>query len=247
MLETAKSMIQIRLGKVVWTIAVISITLARLPFWLVYYTPRTLRQHPKWTYLQAIKHRLMRVFLYHSSLMEVRTPIKLEPGIEKDSFVKIEPARKNIYQGVLAESDIRPATTGGWWFPSPYIANIDDETRVVLYFHGGAFVLGEGRAYTRFPATTLAMNLKAKVFSLSYRLSSNPTCQFPARPPRRSDCLSASCRSQNRCQKHHYCWRFCRRQPRHRPFTVYRGQQGYPPAPTGGSDLQSLVGPCFCL
>lgn len=180
MFETAKSMIQSRLGKVVWTIAIISITLARLPFWLVYYAPRDLRQHPKWTYLQAIKHRLVRIFLYHSSLMEVRTPIELEPRVEKDRFAKIEPARKDIYQGVLADSNIRPAATGGLWFPSAYIAKVDDETRVVLYLHGGAFVLGEGQAYTLFPATTLATNLKAKVFSLSYRLSSNPNCQFPA-------------------------------------------------------------------
>lgn len=180
MLAAAKSVIQSRLGKVVWTIAVISITLVRLPFWLVYYAPRNLRQHPKWTYFQAIKHRLARVFLYHTSFLEVRTPIMLEPVAEKDRFVKIEPARKDIYQGVLAETDIKPAATGGWWFPSPYIADVDDETRVVLYFHGGAFVIGEGRADARFPATTLATNLKAKVFSLSYRLSSNPNCQFPA-------------------------------------------------------------------
>lgn len=113
MFEMAKGMIQSRLGKVVWTIGIISITLARLPFWLVYYAPRDLRQHPKWTCLQAIKHRLVRILLYHSSLMEVRTPIELEPGVEKDRFAKIEPARKDIYQGVLADSNIKPATTGG--------------------------------------------------------------------------------------------------------------------------------------
>lgn len=180
MFGTAKSMIQSRLGKVVWTVAVISITLARLPLWLVYYAPRNLRQHPKWTCLQAIRNRLVRILLYHSSLMEVQPPIGWEPGFEKDRFAEIEPAKKDIYQDVLADSNIRPATTVGWWFPSPYIAEVDAEMRVVLYFHGGAFVVGEGRADARFPATTLAKNLKAKVFSLSYRLSSNPNCQFPA-------------------------------------------------------------------
>lgn len=112
--------------------------------------------------------------------MEARPPIGWEPGFDKDRFAKIEPAKKDIYRGVLADSNISPATTEGWWFPSPYIARVDDETKVVLYFHGGAFVVGEGRADARFPATTLATNLKAKVFSLSYRLSSSRTCQFPA-------------------------------------------------------------------
>ncbi|KAK0513912.1 hypothetical protein JMJ35_003634 [Cladonia borealis] len=180
MFETAKGMIQSRLGKVVWTIAAISITLARLPFWLVYYSPQNLRQHPKWTYLQAIMHRVLRILLYHSALMEVQLPLLWEPEIQKDRFANIEPARKDIYQGVLADSNIKPATTGGWWFPSPYSAKVDEEMRIVLYFHGGAFVVGEGRADARFAATTLAVNLKAKVFSLSYRLSSTPTCQFPA-------------------------------------------------------------------
>ena len=180
MVGTAKSMVQSRLGKVVWTIAATSITLARLPLWLVYYAPRNLRQHPKWTYVQAIMHRLIRTLLYHSALMEVQAPILWEPEIEKDRFANIEPARKDIYQGVLADSNIKPATTGGWWFPSPYSAEVNGESRIVLYFHGGAFVVGEGRADASFAATTLAVNLKAKVFSLSYRLSSNTTWRFPA-------------------------------------------------------------------
>ena len=65
MFETAKSMIQSCLGKVVWTTAIMSIKLARLPFWLLYYATRNLRQHAKWTYLQAIKHRLVRILVYH--------------------------------------------------------------------------------------------------------------------------------------------------------------------------------------
>ena len=41
--------------------------------------------------------------------------------------------------------------------------------------------MGTGRmASSGFPAKTLATNLKASVLSISYRLSCNPNCQFPA-------------------------------------------------------------------
>ena len=159
----------------------ISAILAQLPFWLVVYALPQLRPHPKWTYLQAIKNRQVRSYVYHYSVMEVRTPLRLEPGAEKERFVRIEPSKKNIYRGVLAAADVKPDITGGTWFPSLYNLNSGHEKRVVLYCHGGAFVLGEGRpADCGFVLKQLSENLDADIFSLSYRLSSNPGNPFPA-------------------------------------------------------------------
>ena len=126
-------------------------------------------------------NELMRAFLYHSSVVEVRTPLSLEPAAEKECFVKLAPQNKDLYRGLLADATIQPTVIGGTWFPSPYSPSTDSAQNVVLYFHGGAFVIGEGRsAVTGFAAATLAQSFKAKVLSFSYRLSSNPHSQFPA-------------------------------------------------------------------
>ena len=177
-----KSLITHGIGKVVWTTGAIILTIVKLPFWLIYFLPPSLRQHPQWTYRQALMNELMRAFLYHSSLVEVKTPLSLEPGSEKDRFVKILPLDKELYRGVLRDTRIQPTVIGAIWYPSIYDPSSDNGRDVVLYFHGGAFVIGEGRsAVTEFAASTLSNAFhNAKVLSFSYRLASNPDSQFPA-------------------------------------------------------------------
>ena len=177
----SKAFVTSRQGKFVWTLMAICATLAQLPFWLVLYALPHLRPHLKWTYRQAINNRVIRSCVYHWSVMEARTPIRLEPAEEKERFVLIEPSEKNIYRGVLAATAVKPETTGGTWFPSLHNPDSGHEKRVVLFCHGGAFVLGEGRsADCGFVFKTLSENLEAEVFSVSYRLSSNPGNEFPA-------------------------------------------------------------------
>lgn len=126
-------------------------------------------------------NRLLRLYVYHYTVMETRTPLGLEPDADKERFVLIEPSKQNIYRGVLAATDVKPETTGGTWFPDLHNPNSDHEKRVVLYCHDGAFVLGEGRpAECAFALKQLSENLTAESFSLSYRLSSNPGNPFPA-------------------------------------------------------------------
>ena len=124
-------------------------------------------------------NEMVRAVLYHSSRVEVRTPIRLD---EKDGFVTIHPPNdRHIYQGLLDEPNIQPSVIGGTWYPSPYQPG--DEQTVILHFHGGAYTIGEGRStYVDFLATTLIKNLtiQAKVLCLSYRLASNESCHFPA-------------------------------------------------------------------
>lgn len=110
------------------------------------------------------------------------TPLRLKPAVDKEQFITIKPAEKDIYRGVIADTPVRPAVTGGTWFSNVRKRNPSHTIRVVLYFHSGAFVVGEGRSWrwSAFPGKIFAENLNANVLSLSYRLSSNPGCQFPA-------------------------------------------------------------------
>ena len=125
---------------------------------------------------------MFKSFLYHSSLVKVPLPVSLEPGAEKERFVLIYPPEKDHFQGILGETSIQPAVVAGTWLPAPYQPSAEPEKQtVVLYIHGGAFVMGEGRtAQSEFAANRLIKNLKATVLSICYRLSCNPNCEFPA-------------------------------------------------------------------
>ena len=179
--QLEKSAATQHLGKKIWTAGGILLTVITFPLWLIYLIPPQLRQHPKWTYRQAVTAELMRAFLYHSSTLETRTPLSLEPGVEKELFVPISPQNPRFYSGVLDDGAIRPCIVGGVWLPTVHQPSDDDNGNVVLYFHGGAFVIGDGRnAVSGFAAATLAKAFDAKVLSFSYRLSSSPNCHFPA-------------------------------------------------------------------
>ncbi len=170
-----------RVKNTIWIVGGILLTLIKFPFWLIYFISRQARQHPKWTYRQAVTNELMRAFLYHSSVLETQTALSLEPGNEKTLFVQMAPRDPRFYRGALNDGAIQPCVIGGTWFPTVYQPGSDDGRNVVLYFHGGAFVIGDGRpAVCGFAAATLAKSFNAKVLSFSYRLSSSPNCHFPA-------------------------------------------------------------------
>lgn len=182
MSKSFKSLATTRPGKVLWTTSAIIFTVVALPIWLLYYIPESYRQHPKWTYHQAIVNELMRAFLYHSSVAEIRTPLSLESGANKERFVKITAQNKDLYRGVLADPHIQPCVVGGIWFPTAYDPITDRARNVILYFHGGAFVMGDGRpTVSGLAAKTLGKAFHdAKVLSFSFRLASNPSGRFPA-------------------------------------------------------------------
>ena len=175
-------MVQNPLGKAVWIIVAITLTLFKLPLWLLYFIPSRLRPHPKLTYAQTLRQQLLRTYIYHSSLLELQTPASLEPGAEKERFVLIDPPEKDLFRGILTETDIQPAVVAATWLPTLYRRNSGAEHKtIVLYLHGGAFVMGGGRtALSGFVANMFATNLNASVLSVCYRLSCNPNCEFPA-------------------------------------------------------------------
>lgn len=71
-------------GKALWTLFAVAFTAARLPLWMIYYLIPSLRQHPGWTYEQAIKVQITSVFLWHASIVQIKTPLSLTAGGEKE-------------------------------------------------------------------------------------------------------------------------------------------------------------------
>jgi hypothetical protein len=131
--------------KAIYTLLAVAVEAARLPLWLILYSLRAGRPHPKWTHAQAVRMRIVKAFLVHSSAVQVKTPLSLAPGKEKDRFVVMEPAPASVYTGPTTDSKIRPEKIGGTWTPKPFNSAADkvNDVDVVLHLHGGAYVSRE--------------------------------------------------------------------------------------------------------
>ncbi|KAF1809760.1 alpha/beta-hydrolase [Eremomyces bilateralis CBS 781.70] len=168
--------------KALYALCALTFELIRFPVWILTYLIPPLRPNPKWTFRQALMTRIVRSFLYHSANVEVRTPLSLRPGGEKKQFVVLSPANASFYEGPVKDEHIKPEKIGGTWYPEPFPANGTANVDVVLNFHGGGYVIGDGRTKDAgFTAATLLKTTPAKyVFCPQYRLASNPDSRFPA-------------------------------------------------------------------
>ncbi|KAI9848575.1 MAG: hypothetical protein M1837_007244 [Sclerophora amabilis] len=176
-----KSLLTRQPGKTIWVILAIILTIIRLSLWLTYFIPKSFRQYRTRTYCQAVTNELLKEILYHLSVIQPVVLFLLNPGAEKERFTTISPAKDSLYRGVTQDSEVRPAVIGGTWFPSPYRSEDEQEKKVVLHFHGGAYVMGDGRQReSGYGAGLLIKHMCATVFSVQYRLSSDQKCPFPA-------------------------------------------------------------------
>jgi len=167
-------------GKALWVLLALVSTSVRLPLWLLYFIPIALRPHLSWTYRQSLLNAIVKQFLYHSASIRFQPTLSLEAGKEKDQFVIMRPPKDDLYQGVLKDAEIKPTAVGGTWYPSLYREG-DPARRVILHFHGGAYVMGAGRKEDcAYPAKLLVKHVADKAFFLQYRLSSKPGGRFPA-------------------------------------------------------------------
>lgn len=124
-------------------------------------------------------NNLMRTFLYHSAVVIVKTPLKLDPGSEGERFVNIPPVEGGHLKGILDDETIRPVTIGGTWYPS--IPPEDYKSKVILHFHGGGYDNGEGRAAdAAYAGKTLTENTAPHALFVQYRLASHDGGRFPA-------------------------------------------------------------------
>ena len=71
---------------------------------------------------------------------------------------------------------------GGTWYPGSYSPDSQEKRKgVILHFHGGAYIIGDGRKEDLgFGAGLMTRNTEYWVLGLQYRVSSNPDCRFPA-------------------------------------------------------------------
>ena len=112
----------------------------------------------------------------------MRTPIPLTPGAEKDRFVVMPPApQKCIADAAACDGEISPGQVGGTWYPRLPTKG-EDLGIVVLHFHGGAYVHGDGRIeHLGFTAKTILGNTDATfMLAPQYRLATYKNSRFPA-------------------------------------------------------------------
>ncbi|KXG47755.1 Alpha/beta hydrolase fold-3 [Penicillium griseofulvum] len=154
------------------------------PFAPLLYLSRRFRQDPEWSYRQALGNTFIKVFLRIFVVFRTKPPLSLKPGLDGDRFVVIEPGPPELYTTITVDDEIQPVAVGGTWFPSLYQYNTTttQDKHVVLYFHGGSYILGDGRSSScQFVANSLLSHTPiSHVFSLQYRLACNPNGRFPA-------------------------------------------------------------------
>jgi acetyl esterase/lipase len=170
--------------KAIYSILAAAFEAARFPLWILLYIFSSGRPHKKWTFMQAIRMKIVLQFLKHSSVTEMHPGQSLWPWLERGRFVTYGPAPASFYKGPLVDKEIKPEKIGGTWTPkAPTASEIEKgNVDVVLHFHGGAYVIGDGRDNdTGFLAKTLLKHAGAThVFTPQYRLASNPGGRFPA-------------------------------------------------------------------
>jgi acetyl esterase/lipase len=154
----------------------------QLPYFTLRAVVPALRPHPQWSAKQTFMTRFVYQLLDLTSRVGITETLTLEPGKEGQRFQIVKPATPDLYAGLLASTNTKPGTIGGTWFPN--VPKGDVATKVIfLYFHGGAFIQGDGRDATCGP---IAEKLLKKggadaVFSVQYRLSGHGSQNpFPA-------------------------------------------------------------------
>ncbi|APA11351.1 hypothetical protein SS1G_11601 [Sclerotinia sclerotiorum 1980 UF-70] len=174
-------------GKQLYIISALTSNLISLPFYLTYYIFPFNRPCSKWTYNQSIRILLGKAFIKYISLTQSGTILTLQPKNEGTRFCTINPASPTRYQGVSTSNpSIVPEIIGGTWYPSPLTpsetATTTNNIKIILHFHGGAYVVGDGRIKdTGFAAQTFLSHTNAThIFCPQYRLSNDTSGRFPA-------------------------------------------------------------------
>ncbi|KZM24366.1 hydrolase [Ascochyta rabiei] len=171
-----------------YVLAALGFELLCLPLFIVKYLTSYGRQHPEWTFRQALMTRIVFAFIYHVANIQANQPTPLVPGREKERFVRIKPAGGDQYKGPLRiNNDVQPVEIGATWYPESLSASADKSSlKVILHIHGGAYVSGDGRtAASGYFAKLLQKQVGAThVLMPQYRISTLPASRtsnpFPA-------------------------------------------------------------------
>lgn len=163
---------------VVFFIALLPLRIALL---LLYYALPSLREHPKWTYHQAVGRSIFKMYWTFATAIEFRPSKSLEPGPDKERFIVMEPAEESVYGDILHDVAVRPAKIGGMWYPKLYSPVDDANKLVILHFHGGGYVLGGCRPMEGgWGPDLLAKRVSGLSLCPQYRLAVDAKTGFPA-------------------------------------------------------------------
>lgn len=128
--------------------------------------------------------RVVRLLLLYWSLTKSGDRLRLEPKREKNRFEVAAPRSPKLYRGILSDYVVQPAEVGMTWTPArpPPAGLVHAGMTVVLHFHGGGYVIGNGRDEdTGYLARTLVRRMGCThVCTPQYRLSSSDKGHFPA-------------------------------------------------------------------
>lgn len=180
---SSKPFLTTKAGRTLWALFTILRLIIQLPFLFAYFSFRSLRPHPRYTLRQSLTHTLLRAWFEFAAAVEFPFPQSmLESGAEKERWATIMPPPSEFHsRSPLLDAEVKPATTGGTWYPRKYRGESDRGEMVILHFHGGGFVLSDARdANCAVPAETLVRATGGMVFFVEYRLCSSPGARFPA-------------------------------------------------------------------
>lgn len=174
--------------KGIYVLSAFGFELARLPLFIVKYLTGYGRQHPEWTFRQAIVLRIFYSILMHIANVQMGTPLPLTAGKESERWITIKPAKDEKYKGPLqSNADVKPVEIGATWYPAPLTATSDKgNIKLIFHIHGGAFVTGSGRTADSgaFAKRLLKHGSATHVLCPQYRLSTLPASKtsnpFPA-------------------------------------------------------------------
>ncbi|KAL1610634.1 hypothetical protein SLS60_002304 [Paraconiothyrium brasiliense] len=165
--------------KALYVFGAVFLNLSKLPLWILKYA--FIRQHPTWSFRQALMLRVTKAFISTVSVIRMHTPLPLTPGKEGERFIVIKKRDSDAtkFKGpMLANaSTVQPVDIGATWYPKPLTAaEATSDVRVILHIHGGAYVIGDGRTEaTGYLANSLAKHTPAThILSPQYRLSTLP-------------------------------------------------------------------------
>ncbi|KAI9668668.1 MAG: hypothetical protein M1831_001107 [Alyxoria varia] len=161
------------------------------PLLAAYYSRRSNRPNPRWTFHNALSNKLTKIVIDLVAAIEWKIPPSLEPGPDGRNFQLMEPSPESpeiqsshdVPGSFLNNNtEIKPVPIGGIWVPSQYSTATNSGRKLILHFHGGAYVtLSPRLASTRWGPQMLSSELGGvKVLMPSYRLASNPHGRFPA-------------------------------------------------------------------
>ncbi|KAI0872281.1 alpha/beta hydrolase fold-3 domain-containing protein [Hypoxylon argillaceum] len=133
--------------RVVFQLMYAAAIVVQLPYYTVKAIVPALRPHPRWSAKQTFMTHIAYRLLDLTSRIGITDALTLEPGKEGNRFQVVKPAKPDFYTGLLASETTKPAIIGGTWSPGVPKGDIASKT-IFLYFHGGAFIQGDGRDAT---------------------------------------------------------------------------------------------------